>query len=104
VPLVDPNTMIAVYEKGEYKYSVSANDYLDLTRDALNSLDTVNFSLNYLHRNGQGIYTASGRQEYRDRNGQLQTMFVSFVLESISGEWTLTQVEVAPGTYRDLAR
>ena len=104
VPLVDPNTMIAVYERGQYKYSISANDYLDLTRDALNSIDTVNFTLDYLHKDAPGVYSASGRQEYRDNNGQLQTMNVSFVLESVSGEWTLTQVGVAPGVYRDIAR
>lgn len=102
VTLIDPNTSIAIYERGQYKYSMSGDDYLDLTRDAIKSTPTVQFSIDYLHQTSPTSFTASGRHVYRDGYGNEQTMYVSFVLQDISGQWTLTQVETAPANYRDI--
>lgn len=103
VSLIDPNTSIAIYFRGHYKYSMPANDYIDMTRDALQSIQNVQFSIQYLHMRGPGVFSASGQQTYRDANGDIQTMWLSFVLQDISGQWTLTQVETAPAHYHRLA-
>jgi hypothetical protein len=100
VTLVDPNTSIAIYQNGHYQYSMPANDYIDIARDAIKSMNTVKFSLTYLHQRGPGVFSVSGKQTYNDQNGRLQTTWVSFVLQDISGQWTLTQVGNAPGTKR----
>jgi hypothetical protein len=104
VSLVDPNTSIAIYFRGHYKYSLPANDYVDLTRDAIGSLHTVQFSLQYLHQRAPGVFSAAGQQTYLDDSGQTQTMWVSYVLQDISGQWTLTQVETSPGDYHHLVQ
>lgn len=96
VALTDPNTEIAIYQKGEYVYSLSAGDYLDLTRDALASVKTLQFDLTLLHKRADGVFVASGKHLYRDRNNRSRTVYVSYVLESIQGQWTLTQVGTAP--------
>lgn len=100
VTLVDPNTSIAIYQNGHYQYSLPANDYIDLARDAIQSMNTVQFTLSYLHQRSPTVFSVAGKQTYRDQNGQVQTVWVSFVLQDISGQWTLTQVGTAPGRNR----
>lgn len=103
VSLIDPNTSIAIYFRGKYKYSMPSNDYVDVTRDAISAMTNVTFSIEYLHQRGPGVFSAAGHQTYRDANGQDQTMWLSFVLQDISGQWTLTQVSTAPGHYQRVA-
>jgi hypothetical protein len=102
VTLIDPNTSIAVYLDGHYQYSLSASDYLDLARDAIKSMHTVQFTLSYLHQRAPGVFSVAGQQTYQDQNGQVQTTWVSFVLQDISGQWTLTQVGTSPGRKRKI--
>jgi hypothetical protein len=100
--LVDPNVSIAIYQRGHYQYSLSPDDYMDITRDSIQSLQTVQFSLTAVHQRAPGVFSACGTHTYRDQNGNEQTVWVSFVLQDISGQWTLTQVETAPGHYQNL--
>lgn len=100
VTLIDPNTSIAVYEYGHYQYSLSANDYIDLSRDAMLSMRTTGFNLTYLHERAPGVFAVGGRQSYLDQNGQTQITWVSYVLQDIGGQWTLTQVGAAPDVKR----
>jgi hypothetical protein len=102
VTLIDPNTSIAVYQNGHYQYSLSASDYIDLSRDAIQSMHTVGFTLKYLHQRAPGVFSVAGQQTYQDQNGQTLTTWVSFVLQDISGQWTLTQIETTPGRKRNL--
>ena len=103
VPLVDKNTPIAVYERGTYKYTMSSDDYLDLTRDALENIQSVSFQIDSLHEVSTDTFSASGVQQYKDKNGKVQSMYLSFVLKDIDGRWTLIQVGTAPGEYQDPA-
>ncbi len=102
VALVDPNIDIAIYERGRYKYSMSGDNYLDLTRDAIKNAPTVQFSIDSVHQTSPTVFTASGRHVYRDPYENEQTVYVSFGLQDIGGQWTLTQVETAPARYRSL--
>jgi hypothetical protein len=96
VTIIDPNVSIAIYEHGQYQYSMASNDYVDLTRDAIRNISTINFTLDQLHQKAPTVFCVSGQHQYRDANGNTQTNFVSFVLEDIGGEWTLTQVDTSP--------
>jgi hypothetical protein len=96
VNLTDPNVKIAVFLKGKYEYSLSANDYLDMTRDMLQTTDTVQFDLTRFHKRASGVYVISGKHAYTDHDGNKRTVYVSFVVERLSGHWTLTQVGTAP--------
>lgn len=94
--LVDPNISIAVFLSGRYQYSLSSSNYVDLTRDAISGLQSPQLNLNYLHQRSPGVFVVSGNQMYTGQNGQTRTVYVSYVLQDISGQWTLTQVGTSP--------
>lgn len=96
VTLTDPKIRIAVFLRGRYEYSLDANDYVDLTRDALQSTETIAFDLTRIHERAAGVYVVSGEHVYRDHDGRSRKVYVSYVLEDIGGVWTLTQVGTAP--------
>lgn len=96
VSLINPNMRIAIFERGQYQYSMSANDFTDMTRDAIQSTKTVEYSLDYLHQRSADVFCVSGHNVYTDPNGRQRTVYVSYVLQDISGLWTLTQVETSP--------
>ena len=102
VSLIDPNVGIAIYERGQYQYSMNANDFVDLTRDAVRNINTVSFTLDQLHQKAPSAFCVSGQHQYTDSNGNTQTNYVSFVLQDIGGQWTLTQVDNSPGVYQSL--
>jgi hypothetical protein len=85
-----------VFRRGKYDYSMDANDYLDVTRDAMRVIQTVDFKIEHVRRKADGVWSLAGRHVYRDKNGSRRTVFVSFVLERIHGRWTITQVGTAP--------
>jgi hypothetical protein len=94
--LVDPNVSVAVFLSGKYQYSLSSSNYVDLTRDAISALQNPQLNLNYLHQRSPGVFVVSGNQMYTGQNGQTRTVYVSYVLQDISGQWTLTQVGTSP--------
>jgi hypothetical protein len=96
VSLIDPNMTISIYTQGKYRYSMKANDYLDLTRDTIKSVKTVSLSLDYLHQDSPTVYTLSGKQVYIGKNGQDRAVYLSFVLQDVGGHWTLTQAGTSP--------
>lgn len=96
VALTDPKIRIAIFLKGKYDYSLDANDFVDLTRDALQSTETISFDLTRIHERAAGVYVVSGKHVYKDHNGNSRTVYVSYVVEDIGSEWTLTQVGTAP--------
>jgi hypothetical protein len=96
VALTDPKTRIAIFEKGKYQYSLDANDFVDMSRDAIQSTQTIAFDLTMIHERAAGVYVVSGEHVYRDPNGRSRKVYVSYVLEDLRGVWTLTQVGTAP--------
>jgi hypothetical protein len=102
VALVDPGVSVAVYERGAYQYTMPSNDFLDLTRDALRSLQTVSFNLEFLHQRATNIFSVGGQHIYRSANGQVRTVYVNFVLQDFGGHWTITQVETSPDVVQNL--
>ena len=101
VNVTDPSVKIAIFLKGKYEYSIAANDYLDMTRDALNAADTITFDLYRVHRRASGVYVVSGKHVYRNRDGEVHTVYVSYVLERINGRWVITQIGTAPDRIRE---
>lgn len=96
VALTDPNIKIAIFLRGQYSYSLDPNDFVDLTRDALQSTETVEFDLTRIHRRADGVFVVSGEHVYRNRDGQIRRVYVSYVVEDLHAVWTLTEVETAP--------
>jgi hypothetical protein len=96
VNLVDPQVKVSVFLKGKYEYSLSSNDYLDMTRDAMQNMDTIQFDITRLRKRALGVYVASGKHVYRNKEGEKRTVYVSFVLEKLRDRWTITQVGTSP--------
>jgi hypothetical protein len=96
VALTDPKTRIAIFERGKYQYSLDPNDFVDMSRDAIQSTQTIAFDLTMIHERAAGVYVVSGEHVYRDPNGRSRKVYVSYVLEDLGGVWTLTQVGTAP--------
>ena len=82
VALTDPNIKIAVFLKGKYEYSLHASDFVDLTRDALQSTETIAFDLTRIHERAAGVYVVSGEHTYVEHDGSSRKVYVSYVLES----------------------
>ena len=96
VDITDPGVRIAVFRKGKYEYSLDSGDFLDMTRDAMRTTDTIQFDLYRVRRRASGVYVVSGRHIYRNRDGERRTVYVSYVLERLRGRWILTQVGTSP--------
>ncbi|MBM3494664.1 MAG: hypothetical protein FJX72_10180 [Armatimonadetes bacterium] len=96
VDLTDPRTEIAIFSRGRYQYSLSANDYLDTTRDFMVGADTVRFDVFRVRRRSADVCNLSAKHVYRARDGQTRTVYVSFVLERFGRSWAITQVDTAP--------
>jgi len=96
VSLINPNMQVAIFMHGKYRYSLHANDYIDMTRDTIQSIQTVQFTLDYLHQRSPTVFCVSGQHTYNDKDGNSRSVYVSFVLQDIGGLWTLTQVGTSP--------
>lgn len=96
VDLTDPGVKVAIFRQGKYEYSLETNDYLDMTRDALRTTETVSFDLTRVRRRSEGVYSISGKHVYVNRDGERRAVYMSFVLEYLRGRWTLTQVGNSP--------
>ena len=88
--------LIAVFTQGRYQYSLKANDYLDMTRDFMQSTDTKSFDVFRVKRRSNSAYTLSAKHVYRGRDGETHTVYLSFALERIGQYWTITQVDTSP--------
>jgi hypothetical protein len=96
VSLTEPNQRIAIFERGRYQYSLDADDFLDMSRDAFQSTQTIAFDITAIHERAAGVFVVSGQHVYADPSGHSRAVYVSYVLENINDTWTLTQVGTAP--------
>jgi hypothetical protein len=96
VYVTDPRTRIAIFRKGRYDYSLDANDYLDITRDFMRSIDTLEFDIYRVRRVSSSVYVASAKHIYRDHANRRRTVYLSFALERPYGRWVISQVDTSP--------
>ena len=94
-PLTDPQTRIAIFSRGQYDYSIDANDYLDMTRDFMRSVQTTGFDA-YRVNYRSGAYQILAKHTYRDRDGRARTAYLTIALERIADRWTITQIDSSP--------
>lgn len=93
---VRPKSSVAIFNKGDYSYSLDWLDYSNMTRDAMNSIDTQSFQFEKLtRRQNTGEITAYGRHKFYDWDGSLDTVYVRYTFERVSGEWYITEAETS---------
>jgi len=83
---------IDVLLDGEYSYSVSSADYWDMTRDAIRTTSTIDFTFDSIRSRGDNRVIAYGRHKFYTLDGVVKTVYISYELEKRGGEWTLTEV------------
>ncbi|MCX6379648.1 MAG: hypothetical protein NT023_09255 [Armatimonadetes bacterium] len=93
---VDKQKRIAVYLRGKYQYSLPPQDYLDLTRDALQSTQTQRFEMDTPQRKEKGVYILTGKHTYKGGDGESHVVYVSYVVELVNQKYVITQVGTAP--------
>ncbi len=82
---------IAVFLDGSYDYSISSDDYLSMTRDALGDLDTVSFVWDSVRERTDGQVTAFGQHTYR-ADGETHTVYISYTLRKSGSSYYVTEI------------
>ncbi len=65
----DNDTKIGVSLKGKYSYSIASSDYVQITRDALDRLQTDSFEFTRIRKAKNGDITAYGKHVYHTGDG-----------------------------------
>lgn len=92
---VRKDTPIAVVLRGKYLYSLEAGDFLGVTEAALASTNKPTFLVDHLHRRADGIFALTGRHLFTDNRGNERTIFFTYVLQEVEGDYTIIQIAAA---------
>lgn len=82
---------VRIYPGGAYRYSVSAADFAQMTRDAMSRLDTLSFELDAPRSLGEDRVFVSGKHVYRDADGEKREVHISYVLAREEGRWYIVE-------------
>ncbi len=119
--LRDSDTKIAVSLKSKYRYSIASDDFEQITKDALDRLNTVSFKFKGLRKAKNGDVTAYAVHTYRgagddsgtgandgavvpfdtdkpnmetqDDTGEAKTVYVSYTLRKHNDMWYIIAVD-----------
>jgi hypothetical protein len=86
---VSAGTQVAIYQNGEYLYTMSGQDYRAMVRDAMSRVRTTSFVLDNLERRSDGALTARGIHEFYDVDGSFRAVEVSYTLARVGGRWVI---------------
>lgn len=101
---VAPKENVAVFLDGKYDYSISGDDYLQITHDALESLQTVGFVWDRARPRSDGSVTGFAQHTFyqppasglpdgdQDLADPMKTVYVTFTLRKQSGVYYITEV------------
>ncbi len=85
------NGKVRVYLKGNYRYSVEAADFGQMTRDAMSRIDTISFTLGPAKQRGEDRAFVSGKHVYYDPERQKHEVYVSYGLVREDGRWRIAE-------------
>jgi hypothetical protein len=83
---------IQVYLDGEYQYTTSTADYYAMTVDTMATTNTVSLDFNnpIWISSAEVFYT--GQHVFNDPDGNQQTVYVSYRLRRLGGEWYIVAI------------
>ncbi len=88
---------IAIYLRGTYAYSISADDFFDMTRDAMRNIRTRSFEFDRIDRRSHDRVVACGTHLYVDKdNGLVKSVYVCYTFERYGSDWYITEVGCWP--------
>lgn len=89
---VRPCERIAIFLDGRYDYSVEGNDYLQMTHDAVEDLQTSSFVWDNIRKRSDGTVTAFATHRFYESDSYTNTVYVSYTLKKIGSEYYITEV------------
>ena len=91
-----PDIDVSIFTRGRYEYSLRPADYLDMTRDFMRTTRTTDFEILNVQNKNAGVVNVRIRHVYRNPQGDINTTYLTIVMERLRGDWTITQVDTAP--------
>ena len=91
-----PDIDVSIFTRGRYEYSLRPADYLDMTRDFMRTTRTTDFEILNVQNKNAGVVNVRIRHMYRNPQGDINTTYLTLVMERLRGDWTITQVDTAP--------
>jgi len=82
---------VRIYLSGKYKYSVDAADFGQMSRDAMERIETIGFTLDRVQKRGNDRAFVSGKHTYYNPERQKQTVHVSYGLVREQGRWMIAE-------------
>jgi len=97
VPHVDEREEIRIYRGDRYTHDLGGSEFLDLTLDAFDQIETDYLRYTEIQRiRGGGWARAHGKHLFWDADGEVRTVYLSYLLERVSDrhgeEWVLREV------------
>lgn len=91
-----PDIDVSIFTRGRYEYSLRPADYLDMTRDFMRTTRTTDFEILNVQNKNAGVVNVRIRHVYRNPQGDINSTYLTIVMERLRGDWTITQVDTAP--------
>lgn len=82
---------VRIYQKGEYKYSLDPDDFRDVTKDALNRVQTKTFEWTNVDKVSTEEVHLEARHTFDDADGQQHVIRLTYTLEKARGDWWITE-------------
>lgn len=82
---------VAIMLDGRYDYSITTDDYVEMTEDAMGEMDTVSFIWDKVQQRHNGDVTAFATHTYRS-GGYVRKVYVSYTLQRIGGRYFISEV------------
>lgn len=90
---IRPDSYIAIYLDGQYAYSLPAQDYIDMTRDAIRAVRTEQIRFYRTMRRGETQLVVRGEHQYiDDATGVRRLVYIQYTFEQVDGRWYLIEV------------
>ncbi|GIV05754.1 MAG: hypothetical protein KatS3mg016_1329 [Fimbriimonadales bacterium] len=89
---IRPNSYIAIYLDGQYSYSLPAQDYIEMTRDAIRAVKTEQIRFDRITKRGETQIVVRGEHQYLDEaTGVRRVVYISYTFERVEGRWYLIE-------------
>jgi hypothetical protein len=89
---IRPESYIAIYLDGQYAYSLPAQDYIAMTRDAIRAVRTEQIRFYRIAKRGETQLVVRGEHQYiDDATGVRRLVYIQYTFEQVDGRWYLIE-------------
>lgn len=88
---INASVPVRIYQRGVYKYSLEPEDFRDITKDALNRVDTTGFEWTKIDQSRADEVVLTARHTFRDPDGKRNVIRLTYTLEKARGAWWITE-------------